>query len=124
MNLTVVGPRVFIRPDKLPDMNEDGTLHLVNYRSESTMRGTVVALGDGPDVARRTADAVLDACSEQVGENAIAGIRRDLEFEHLVNVGDRVLFSPSAGEELIFEKEVLVCMREDDIMAVIDGEGN
>ncbi len=111
MNLTVIGPRVFIRPDQLPDMTSDGKLHLVYDRQKSTMTGTVVAVGDGPEQAKR-------AVREFAKENDIPS--DDYNPEHAVSVGERVLFSPDSGEELIFEKDLLVCMKEDDILAVID----
>jgi chaperonin GroES len=95
MMLTVVGPRVFIRPDEMPKMSSDGLLHLVSERSNSTMTGVVVALGDGP----RSRSGKL--------------------LPHDVSVGDHVLFSPSSGEELIFEKDLLVSLLEDDILAVV-----
>lgn len=126
MNITVVGSRVFVRPDKLPDMTESGSLHLVNYRADSTMKGTVVAIGDGPEFLRRAVDGVLNTVSDR-SENKyvqemVEQVRDTTRFEHLVTVGDRVLFSPSSGEEVIFEKDVFVVMREDDILAVIDVE--
>lgn len=95
MNLTLVGPRAMVRPDKMPEQTESG-LHMIHDRQASTMTGTVVALGDGPTTSK---GVVLD---------------------HFVEIGDRVLFSPDAGEELIFEKETLVCLREEDILAVVD----
>lgn len=96
MNLTVIGPRVFIRPDKLPEMNSEGTLHLVQDRETSTVAGTVVALGDGPQS------------------------RAGNTLDHVVSVGDHVVFSRDRGEELFFEKEVLISLLEDDVLAVID----
>ncbi len=96
MTFTVVGPRVLVRPEALPDMTEDGKLHLIHNRQRSTMKGTVVALGDGPLSPK------------------------GVTLEHYVSVGDRVLFSPDSGEELIFEKDVFVCLNEDAILAVID----
>lgn len=130
MNLTVKGCRVFIRPDKLPEMNEAGNLHLVNDRSESMMKGTVVAVGDGPEFAQRAADTALRTVIEKAStafplgflQAAVDNARKCLTYEHLVQPGDRVLFSPNAGEELIFEKDLLLSMREDDILAVIDAE--
>jgi co-chaperonin GroES (HSP10) len=95
MNLTVVGPRVLIRPDKLPEQTESG-LHLVHDRQNTTMRGVVVALGDGPQS------------------------RSGNTLPHIVTVGDAVIFSPDSGEELIFESDVLLAMKEDDILAVVD----
>ena len=96
MNLTVIGPRVFIRPDDMPAMTEDGLLHIVYDRQHVTMKGTVVALGDGP---RSPKGQTLD---------------------HIVHIGDRVLFSSERGEELIFEREVLLSLLEDDVLAIID----
>lgn len=96
MNLVVVGPRAFIRPDQMPEMTADGLLHLVHERQKSTMTGTVVALGDGP--------------RSRKGET----------LPHIVAVGDRVVFSPTSGEELIFEKDMLVSLLEDDILAILE----
>lgn len=96
MNLTLIGPRVLIRPDVMPEMTADGLVHLVHDRQHTTVRGVVVALGDGPQS------------------------RNGTTLPHIVTVGDTVLFSPDAGEELIFEKDVLVAMKEDDILAVVE----
>lgn len=95
MNLTVVGPRVFVRPDKLPDTTESG-LHMVHDRQRSTMTGTVVAVGDGP----------------------VTG--KGVPLDHYVNVGERIVFSPDSGQEVFFEKEVFVSIEEDQILAVVD----
>lgn len=125
MNLTVRGYRIFIRPDKLPEQSSSG-LHLVHDRSNSTMRGTVVAVGDGPQFVRNAVDGVLDGLVRFIDNKyvvqAIEEARARFNSEHLVNVGDRVLFSPDTGEELIFEKDLLVAMKEDDILAVVDSE--
>ena len=63
---------------------------------DSTMLGTVLALGDGPVSSK------------------------GVTLDHFVEVGNRVLFSPDAGQEVIFEKDVLVFLDENDILAVID----
>ena len=97
MNLTVVGPRVFIRPDKLPEQTESG-LHIVYDRQDATVSGRVVALGDGPTTSK------------------------GVTLDHFVSVGDRVVFSPSAGQEVFFEREVFISVDENDILAVIDGD--
>jgi co-chaperonin GroES (HSP10) len=96
MYLTVMGPRAFVKPEMLPGMNSEGTIHIIRDRDQSTMIGTVVALGDGPRS------------------------RSGTSLDHVVAVGDRVVFSPDKGEELIFEKEVLIALLEDDILAIID----
>lgn len=133
MKLNVIGPRVFVRPDKLPEMTADGSLHLVYDRqAHSTMTGTVVAVGDGPEFVRRASDAAFNAILEAVTpkddvagvmiEAVVEKIRARHPIENIVEVGERVVFSPDTGEELIFEKDLLVCLREDDILAVIDKE--
>lgn len=91
---TVVGDRVFIKPDLLPDMTASG-LHLA-LAADVPKTGMVVALGDGP-VSRK-------------------GVR----MNHIVRVGERVVFAPDSGEELFFETERIICMREDEILAVIE----
>jgi len=94
MKMTVVGDRVFIRPDPIQQFTDSG-LEIVNYH-DTSKTGTVVAVGDGP-VSKK-------------------GVR----MPHIVAVGERVVFPPDAGEDLYFEQEQLVAMREDDILAVID----
>ena len=125
MNLIVRGPRVFIRPEALPDMNESGTLHLVNYRSQSTMKGTVIAVGNGPELVASAVNKALDAVSERIDNKYVRATVEDVRAsyvpERIVHVGDHVLFSPASGEELVFENEILVCMVEDDVLAIIDG---
>jgi co-chaperonin GroES (HSP10) len=120
VNLTVIGPRVFIKPESLPDMNEAGTLHLVNYRSQSTMKGTVVALGNGPEFVDRALTAVSDRIDNKYVRATVEAVRADFGGEHLVKVGDHVIFSPASGEELVFEKEIYVSMSEEDILAIIE----
>jgi len=123
VNLTVLGPRVFVRPEKLPEQSETG-LHLVHDRQNSTMKGTVVALGNGPEFVQRAVRGVLADVQERLkglrAEQAVVEVRDAYRAEHTVEVGERVLFSPDAGQELIFEKDVLVCLLEDDILAVIE----
>lgn len=127
MNLTVLGPRIFVRPDDLPDTGESG-LVLVHGRRKSTVRGTVVAVGDGPGIVNRAVLATLDAVRARLDAQDFIGTEELLESvdveprEHLVQPGDRVLFAPGAGEELYFERDLLIAMTEDDVMAVIDGE--
>ena len=94
MKTRVLHDVVFVRPTGQPTVS-DGGLHLVYDRQRSTMRGIVVALGEGPVTAK--------------------GVR----LPHTVNVGDNVIFSPDVGEELFFEKETVIALRETDILAVV-----
>lgn len=95
MKLKLRGDLVFVRPLSQPDRSDAG-LHLVYDHQQSTVRGNVVAVGDGP----YTANGVL--------------------LPHFVSVGDDIVFSPESGEELIFEKETLIALREWDVLAIID----
>ncbi len=128
MNLTVKGHRIFIRPEQLPEMNEAGTLHLVNYRGQSTMKGVVVAVGNGPELVAEAVNGVLDAVSNAIDNKYVRATINDIRvcyrLEHLriVQVGDRVLFSPNSGEEIIFEHDVFVVLQEDDVLAIIEEE--
>lgn len=95
MKMTVLDDRVFVRPDQMPEMTSDGLLHLVHDRQASTMTGEVVAVGKGPLTP--------------------SGKR----YSHQVKVGDKVVFSPDSGNELIFERDLLISMKETDLLAVI-----
>ena len=94
MKVRVCHDLVFIRPEKQPTVSDAG-LHIVYDRQHSTMRGTVLALGNGPHTAK------------------------GVSLPHDVAVGDSVIFSPDSGSELIFEKETVIVIRETDILAVI-----
>jgi len=121
MNLSVIGPHVFIRPDSLPEQSSTG-LHLVYDRQHSTMTGTVVAVGDGPEFVKQAYRAGYEAARECLCEQDQLNVPDldKLDVDHTVTVGERVIFSPNRGEELIFEKDILICLCEDDILAVIE----
>ena len=140
MNLTVLGERVFIRPELRPAVTESG-LALVYNDARSTVKGTVLAVGEGPEDRKRAVEGAMapliarmteladDGVGDQLARAIVAtlrgqarGIVAAYQPEHLVEVGDSVVFSPDAGEELIFENEVLISMRESDILAVIEKE--
>lgn len=94
MKVRILHDQVFIRPEKQPDVSEGG-LHLVYDRQQSIMRGTVVAVGKGIVTGN--------------------GVR----LPHDLAVGDSVVFSPDSGSELSFENEIIIAIREADILAVI-----
>lgn len=95
MKLRVSGDLVFIRPEALPSRSEAG-LHLVHERQSSTVSGHVVALGEGP----RSRNGTL--------------------LPHHVQIGDRVIFAPENYQEVQFQKETILAMAEDDILAIIE----
>lgn len=97
MKLRVAGDLVFLRPEKLPSRSEAG-LHLIHERDTSVCCGEVVAVGEGP----RSANGTL--------------------LPHHVRIGDRVIFAPESYQEVQFQKETILAMAEDDILAIIDEE--
>lgn len=74
-----------------------GGIVIPDTAKEKPMMGVVIALGSG---------RVLDNGSVQ---------------EPVVRVNDKVLFGKYAGTEVELNGETLVVMREDDILAVIEG---
>ena len=95
MKLRVSGDLAFIRPEVLPSKSEAG-LHLVHERDTSIYCGEVVALGEGP----RSRNGTL--------------------LPHHVRIGDRVIFAPENYQEVQFQKETILAMAEDDILAIIE----
>jgi len=117
MNLLIKGPRVLVRPEPLP---ERGTSDLfLSERQGAAVFGTVVALGDGPTFVR---EAVENAASDLVDPWLLSQILTNLRDEHLVGVGDRVLFAPGAGQWLWFEREEVILLLEDDLLAVVEDD--
>ncbi len=74
-----------------------GGIVIPDTAAEKPIQGEVLAVGNGK---------LLDS-----------GETRPLD----VKVGDKVLFGKFAGTEVKFDGEELVVMREDDIMAVVEG---
>lgn len=94
MTYTPTGDRIFVRPDTMPEQSEAGLVLVLEQRPEFT--GTVVALGEGPFT------------------------KNGARLPHFVKRGDRIVFSPSSGQELYFENEKLLAMSEWDVLAVIN----
>ncbi|GAB4172657.1 MAG: co-chaperone GroES [Wenzhouxiangellaceae bacterium] len=74
-----------------------GGIVIPDTAAEKPIRGEVLAVGNGK---------ILED-----------GSKRELD----VKVGDKVLFGKYAGTEVKVDGEELLVMREDDIMAVIEG---
>ena len=88
--------RVIVRREE-EERTSAGGIVIPDTATEKPIRGTVVATGNGK---------VLDD-----------GSVRALD----VSAGDTVLFGKYSGTEVKVDGEDLLVMREDDIMAVIDG---
>lgn len=138
MNLAVLGDRIFVRPDENPEVLASG-LHIVQDNKRSIVRGTVIAVGEGPEIAHRAVERAMKALSKTFDayihdDVLVDGVRAAATHlkseatriaanyapEHLVMPGDRVIFSPEAGEEVRFEREIVLVMRESDVLAVVD----
>ena len=97
MNLQPLGDRVVVEREEAKEKTAGGIV-LPDTAKDKPQKGKVIAVGDG----RVTKD----------------GKRRELQ----VKVGDHVLFTSYAGEEFKIEGEQKVLlMREDDILAVVEG---
>ncbi len=79
------------------ERTSQGGIVIPDTATEKPIRGEVIAIGNGK---------VLDS-----------GDTRPLD----VKVGDRVLFGKYAGTEVKLAGEELLVMREDDVMAVLEG---
>lgn len=96
MNLRPLHDRVIIRRME-EETTSPGGIVIPDNATEKPSRGEVIAAGNGK---------ILDS-----------GDVRPLA----VKVGDKVLFGKYAGTEVKVDGEELLVMREDDIVAVIEG---
>ncbi len=96
MNLKPLGDRVVVEREEAKSTTSGGIV-LPDTAKDKPQKGKVLAIGDG----RITKD----------------GTRRPLQ----VKVGDHVLFTSYAGEEIKLKEEKVLLMREDDILAVVEG---
>ncbi len=96
IKLQPLGDRVVVEREESEGRTAGGIV-LPDSAKDKPARGTVVSVGDG---------RLLDD-----------GSRSQLQ----VKVGDRVLFSSYAGETFKVGEDELLLMREDDILAVIEG---
>ena len=97
MNLKPLGDRVVVEREAAKDTTAGGIV-LPDTAKDKPQKGKVIAIGDG----RITKD----------------GTRRALQ----VKVGDTVLFTSYAPEEIKLQGgDKVLLMREDDILAVLEG---
>ncbi|QDS88374.1 10 kDa chaperonin [Rosistilla ulvae] len=96
IGLQPLGDRLVVQREESEETTAGGIV-LPGSAQEKPARGTVVALGDGK---------LLDDGSRAA---------------HQVAVGDRVIFSSYAGETVETQDQEYLLMREDDILAVIEG---
>jgi chaperonin GroES len=96
MNIRPLHDRVVVKRME-EERTSAGGIVIPDSATEKPIRGEVIAVGNGK---------ILDS-----------GDQRGLD----VKVGDKVLFGKYSGTEIKVEGEDLLVMREDDIMAVIEG---
>lgn len=95
VNIQPLGERIVVERDS-SESTTSGGIVLPDSAKDKPSRGVVIAVGDG-----------------RMMEN---GSRAPMQ----VKVGDRVLFSSYAPEELKVGEETYLLMREDDVLAVIE----
>jgi chaperonin GroES len=96
MNIRPLHDRVVIRRTE-EERTSPGGIVIPDTATEKPIKGEVVAVGNGK---------VLDS-----------GETRALDLK----AGDKVLFGKYSGTEVKVDGEELLVMREDDVMAVIEG---
>ncbi len=96
MNIRPLHDRVVIRRTE-EERTSPGGIVIPDTATEKPIKGEVIAVGNGK---------VLDS-----------GETRALDLK----AGDKVLFGKYSGTEVKVDGEELLVMREDDVMAVIEG---
>jgi chaperonin GroES len=95
MRVIPLGDKVAIRRLEADEKTAGGIV-LPDSAREKPQQGRVLSVGDGRQLSDGT------------------------RTEHQVQEGDRVLFSPWAGVEIIVDQEEVLIMKEDEIMAVLE----
>lgn len=128
MNLRPIGDRILIKPERQADVTDSGIILAEQPKPEQA--GTVVAVGLCPHPLKHDAETMavrletlapyVTVGSEPIHE-AVDLLRQATHREPLVKVGDYVVFSWIAGQELTVEDERYLLMREADILCVVEG---
>jgi co-chaperonin GroES (HSP10) len=131
MDLRPVAGKVLIQPDPTERTTEAGLVLVEHWPME--VSGVVVAVGHSKHPRKDEAFALADTIRELFGTYSLdsdcpnpqclldaARLLRELTGrEPEVNVGDRVLFGLSAGQEVRIEDTRYFLMNETDLLAVI-----
>lgn len=91
-----LGDKVLVKRDEATEKTESG-IYLPEAAKDKPKSGTIQAVGTG-------------ALNTETGERIPLNLKK----------GDKVIFSSYAGTEVKIDKDTLLIMSEDDILAVID----
>lgn len=139
--LKVLGDRVLVRPDVLsnaPEQTASGVYLAQSMAAAitgedyttSVHRGTVIAVGNPTHSLKHEAEALalkLIATYGTFADDAdaidAAHMLRDLvRRQPSVCVGDDVLFSHDAGQQITLDGETYILLRESELLAVVEPE--
>lgn len=95
MKVVPLGDKVVVKRLEAEEKTAGGIV-LPDSAQEKPKQGRVLSVGDGKLLSDGT------------------------RAPHQVSEGDRVLFSPWAGSEVVVDNEELLIMSEEDILAVLD----
>jgi len=123
--LRPLGDRLLVKPEPPEAITASG-LHLVRHWPQETT-GTVIALGtqlspfrrEAHDLARRLEN--FNVYHEPLLQDA-ATLLRDLTPTPPIAVGDFVVFSADAGQQITVDGEVVLMLRVADVLCVVDME--
>jgi chaperonin GroES len=99
MNLRPLADRVVVRPLEREEMTKSGIV-LPDTAKEKPQEGLIEAVGNG---------RLIEA----------TGKREPIDLQ----VGDRVIYSKYAGNEIKVDDQELLILSEKDILAVVSGNG-
>jgi len=99
MNLRPLGDRVVVKPVEREERTKSGIV-LPDTAKEKPQQGEVLAVGPG---------RILDS-----GERIVPDVKQ----------GERVLFAKYSGTEFKLEQDELLILRESDILAIVNNNGN
>ena len=146
--LKVLGDRVLVKPDvnaNSPEQHASG-IYLAKSlaaavtgedATTSLCRGTVVAVGNPKHPLQHEAETLALRLSLYVSDpfyrsswsdqdddtnDAVHMLRDLVRRQPCCLVGDDVLFSHDAGQEITLDAETYVLMKEDELLAVIEPE--
>ena len=93
MALRLLGPRILIKPEKMPEKTEGGII-IPDFLRDNTSRAEVIGVGSG----HRT--------------------RKGYKFPVCVSAGDRVFYSRNAGHAVVDEGNQYEIINDEHVIAI------